>query len=280
MPPDDFTPLFSSGQDTPAGALIFAMIGEELILTTTGALPQHAELALPTPHSDLVIGTYGGVACCANWWPAGTELPAALQARPMRDAMASLDGALVSIAIRAKQLLLWDRHSRYCGACGTPTEPLSGEPAKRCPACGLRDYPRLSPAAMILIRRGPDLLLARSPHFRPGMYSALAGFVEAGETVENCIHREVFEEVGLRVGSLRYFGSQSWPFPHSLMLAFHADYVGGDIVPQPGEIEHADWYAFDALPDLPSSISIAGLLIADAVRDLAAHYPPDWRTRA
>jgi NAD+ diphosphatase len=275
MPSDEFTPLFFAGQEANEDAQLFAMIGEDLIFTAAGALPRHSELRLSMPHSDLTIGRLDHTDCRACWWPAGTALPDTFNLRSMRDAMASLDAASVPVAVRAKQLLLWDRHSRYCGVCGTATEALTGEPAKQCPACGTRDYPRLSPAAMILIRRGPQLLLARSPHFRPGMYSALAGFVEAGETVETCVHREVLEEVGLQVNNLRYFGSQSWPFPHSLMLAFHADYVGGQIVPQPGEIEHAEWYAFNDLPDLPSPISIAGLLIADAVQELQARYPTD-----
>jgi NAD+ diphosphatase len=105
------------------------------------------------------------------------------------------------------------------------------------------------------------LLLARSPHFLPGVYSALAGFVEPGETVEQCVHRETQEEVGVRVKNLRYVCSQSWPFPHSLMLAFTAEYDGGDIRPQPGEIEDAGWYHIDTLPTIPAQLSVAYQLI-------------------
>jgi NAD+ diphosphatase len=121
---------------------------------------------------------------------------------------------------------------------------------------------------MVLVRRGQELLLARSPHFPEGMFSALAGFVEAGETLEQTVEREVFEEVGVRVARLRYFGSQSWPFPNSLMIAFVADYAGGDITPQPGEIEAADWFAIDALPRLPNAVSIARRLIDATVAEL------------
>ena len=118
-------------------------------------------------------------------------------------------------------------------------------------------------------RGRPELLLARAPHFAPGMYSALAGFVEAGESLEECVHREVAEEVGVTVTGLRYYGSQSWPFPHSLMVAFSAQWSGGEIVPQAGEIEDAQWFALDALPAIPPRFSISGHLIRDTAQALA-----------
>jgi NAD+ diphosphatase len=121
---------------------------------------------------------------------------------------------------------------------------------------------------MVLIRNGRELLLARSSRFPPNMYSALAGFVEPGETIESCIEREVFEEVGLRVRNFRYFGSQPWPFPHSLMIAFFADYAGGDIVPQPEEIEDAQWFDVDSLPGLPMPISISRWLIDAGIDEI------------
>ncbi len=130
-----------------------------------------------------------------------------------------------------------------------------------CEQCATRQYPRLSPSMIVLVTRGDEILLARSPRFAPGVYSTLAGFVEPAESVEQCVIREVREEVGLEVGNLRYQGSQSWPFPHSLMLGFHAEYVGGEIVPQPEEIEDARWFALDALPPLPKPGSISRYLV-------------------
>jgi NAD+ diphosphatase len=118
---------------------------------------------------------------------------------------------------------------------------------------------------MALVWRGNELLLARSPHYVKGMFSALAGFVEAGESLEDCVHREVAEEVGVTVRNLRYYGSQSWPFPHSLMVAFTAEWAGGEIVAQESEIESAGWYSIDALPGVPPRFSIAGHLIRDTV---------------
>jgi NAD+ diphosphatase len=175
---------------------------------------------------------------------------------------------LAALAGRAAQVLEWDRAHRFCGACGTPTEHAPGERARRCPACSRVAYPRVSPAMMVLVWRAGELLLGRSPHYVPGVYSALAGFVEAGESLEDCVHREVAEEVAVTVQDLRYYGSQSWPFPHSLMVAFTARWSSGEIVPQASEIEHAGWFAPDALPNIPPRFSIAGHLIRDTLMAL------------
>lgn len=127
---------------------------------------------------------------------------------------------------------------------------------------------------IVLVTRGDELLLARSPRFVPGVYSTLAGFVEPGESAEECVVREVHEEVGIQVGNLQYLGSQGWPFPHSLMLGFHAEYVGGEIVPQPEEIEDARWFAIDQLPPLPMQRSIARYLIDLYVARRLGHPEP------
>jgi ADP-ribose pyrophosphatase YjhB (NUDIX family) len=155
-------------------------------------------------------------------------------------------------------------------SCGTPTQIKGSERVRQCPACGQVHYPRLAPAVMALVRRGDELLLARSPHFPPGMHSALAGFVEPGESLEQCLHREVKEEVGVDVTNLRYFSSQPWPFPHSLMIAFTCDYAGGQLTPQPDEIEAAQWFTLDALPVLPNPISIARRLIDATIAQMRA----------
>ena len=143
-----------------------------------------------------------------------------------------------------------------------------------CAACGLVAYPRILPAIMVLISRGDELLLARGPRSKPGVFSALAGFVEAGETLEQCVTREVLEEVGIAITNLRFYRSQSWPFPDSLMVAFFADYAGGIINPDPLEIEDAKWFSRSALPALPEPVSIARQLIDAACRMQTA---PDER---
>ena len=175
----------------------------------------------------------------------------------------------MAVAGRAVQIVEWDRTHQFCGACAAPTVLHERVRARVCtnPACKLEAYPRLSPAMIVAVERGEELLLARSPHFPAGIYSVLAGFVDPGESVEDAVHREVFEETAVRVANVRYFASQPWPFPNSLMLGFQADYAGGDVVPEPGEIEHAAFFHVDALPPLfPGNVSISQWLIADFVR--------------
>ena len=213
-----------------------------------------------SPTDALHIGEWQGKPCYAadvSVLPAG--VPGVLT--PVRSLYGIAGMEAFALAGRATQLLDWRRNHRFCGRCATPTHMKTTEFAMECPSCGLLAYPRISPAVMVLITRGDELLLARSPHFKPGVFSALAGFVEAGETLEACAVREVREEVGIEIANLRYFQSQPWPFPDSLMLAFFADYAGGTITPDPSEIEAAGWFRRDALPPLPDPVSIARRLI-------------------
>ncbi|MEK8026504.1 NAD(+) diphosphatase [Pseudaquabacterium rugosum] len=301
----DFEPAIV-GPDAPSSAAwIFAFRGAQLLwplqaeapppeadappawaealqpLAAGHALWQHAQAAVAEPAASAglagspaerppglaahYLGRLGGQDCWALALPAEAPLDG-WQPRPLRASMMALPEPLALLAGRAAQILEWDRTHRHCGCCGTPTERLAGERARRCPACGHSAWPRLSPAMMALVWRPGELLLARGPHFAPGMYSALAGFVEPGESLEDCLHREVAEEVGVQVEPPVYFGSQNWPFPHSLMVAYTARWRGGAIVPQPGEIEDARWYPLDALPTLPPPLSIAGRMIR-ALRD-------------
>ena len=216
------------------------------------------------PEHVLPVGELDGRACYAAEIDEFPEI-ALGEATPLR-AIFQLAGAEVfALAGRATQLLDWQKHHRFCGQCGMPTMKKAGELSMQCPSCGLLAYPRISPAVMVLVRDGDKLLLARSPHFKPGVFSALAGFVEPGETLEECAVREVREEVGIEIANLRYFHSQPWPFPNSLMVAFFADYAGGAITPDPNEIEAADWFLPDALPVLPEPISISRRLIDAAL---------------
>ena len=161
----------------------------------------------------------------------------------------------------ASQIGTWARQHRFCGSCAGPMQPVAGERAMHCPACAIQHYPRLSPSMIVLVTRSDEILLARSPRFNQGVYSTLAGFVEAGESVEDCVAREVFEEVGLQVQNLDVGARQGWPFPDSLMLGFHAEYAAGEIVMQAEEIEDARWFALDDLPLLPPPSSISRYLI-------------------
>jgi len=223
------------------------------------------------PAQPLYLGVLGGLACWAAEAPADAPPPPAGHAwEGLRTLFSVLDDAHFALAGRAIQLVDWDRSHRYCGRCGTPTEAKAEERARVCPACRLSAYPRIAPAVMALVRREGEILLGRSPHFPPGMYSALAGFVEPGETLEQCLAREVEEEVGVQVSRIRYFASQPWPFPNSLMIAFVCDWIGGEIRPQAGEIEDAKWFDVLQLPKLPSRISIARRLIDAVVNEMRA----------
>jgi NAD+ diphosphatase len=163
---------------------------------------------------------------------------------------------------RAHQLSTWDRDHQFCGRCGTAMrEKHAAEHTKICPSCNLRHYPRISPCIIVSIRKDDQILLARGPLAPKDRYSNIAGFVEAGETLEQAVAREVREEVGLEVTNIRYVDSQPWSFPHQLMVGFFADYASGEITPAPGEIEEANWYPIDNLPNIPNNATISGQLI-------------------
>jgi NAD+ diphosphatase len=223
------------------------------------------------PARTLYLGRLAGADCWAAEAPAEAAAPPpGLAWEGLRTLFSVLEDAHFALAGRAVQLLDWDRSHRYCGRCGAPTEAKTDERSRVCRACRLTAYPKLSPAVMALVRREGEILLGRSPHFPPGMYSALAGFVEPGETLEQCLAREVEEEVGVRVSRIRYFASQPWPFPNSLMIAFVCDWLSGEICPQAGEIEAAAWFNVLQLPKLPSKISIARKLIDSVVAEMRA----------
>jgi len=214
------------------------------------------------------LGCYRGTDCIAIHVAGDSPDIDGWQWRGLRSLFLQLPDAELALAGRAFQISEWERSHRFCGRCGTAMRDKTGERAKECPACGYVAYPRISPAMMVLVTRGADLLLARANRFPAGTYSALAGFVEAGESIEDCIHREVREEVGIEVRELRYFTSQAWPFPHSLMIAYNAEYAGGDMHPSDDEIADAQWFSIDALPQLPSPISVSRKLIDATVERL------------
>ncbi len=243
--------------------------GNELFTTTDAEpgniFPRGRASDFGNPKDALLIGEWQNLPCYAAEIDKIPEsIPGEL--RPVRSLFSLAGAGAFSFAARATQLMDWQKNHRYCGRCNTPTARKTNEYAMACPACGLVVYPRISPVVMVLIHRGDELLLARSPHFKPGVFSALAGFVEAGETLEQCAVREVREEVGVEITNLRYFRSQPWPFPDSLMIAFFADYAGGTIKPDPSEIEAAGWFPRSALPLLPDPVSIARQLIDAACR--------------
>ncbi|MCE9684175.1 NAD(+) diphosphatase [Halomonas alkalisoli] len=192
----------------------------------------------------LAVETQGG-----NDWPDG------------RQWLARLPESWFPLLSTALQVSAWLRDHSYCGRCGAASVRLDGEFAMHCPACGLRNYPRISPCIITLVTHGNDMLLARSPRFPPGRYSTLAGFIEPGESAEEAVHREIFEEVGVTVGRIRYYRSQAWPFPHALMLGFFAEAASRRIRIDGVEIADAAWFSPERLPQLPPPYSISRALI-------------------
>lgn len=162
---------------------------------------------------------------------------------------------------KAYQINFWDSHSRYCPACGSATEKLNII-TKRCPQCHYELYPPIAAAIIVLVKRGEDeVLLVHARNFRGNFKGLVAGFLEAGETLEQCVAREVMEETGLHIDHIRYVDSQSWPYPSGLMVGFVADYVSGEIKMQEEELSTAAFYHRDHLPEIPRKVSIARRLI-------------------
>jgi NAD+ diphosphatase len=182
--------------------------------------------------------------------------------KSLRSLLFSNDELAFSIAGKAAQLEDWYRNHRFCGSCGAPTSDHTNQRAVCCTVCLKQFFPRINPCAIMLVVDGDKVLLARSSRFKSNFYSCLAGFIEVGETAEDTVRREVREEVGVEIENIRYFKSQSWPFPSQLMLGFIVDYKSGEIVIEPEEIAEANWYHVNDLPTVPSSaISVAGELI-------------------
>jgi NAD+ diphosphatase len=188
---------------------------------------------------------------------------------------AFVDARLFGLVGRAMHTCDWLTTSRFCGRCGTATKrhEKENERAMACPSCGLHAYPRISPAIITLVRKGDLALLANNAKFPGAFYSTLAGFADIGESLEETLVREVREEVGIVVKDVRYFGSQPWPFPNSLMIAFTAEWQAGEIVIDPEELSDAKWFRADELPMIPPPATIARQLIDAWVAEVAKGTP-------
>ena len=207
------------------------------------------------------LGSLNGKPCYVAEVSEGTDPPDGMRFCGLRTLFDLVDEALYRLAVVAVEVADWDRLHQFCGRCGERTDYKEGVRAKECRHCGLVSFPRMSPAVIVAVERGHKLLLARANRFPAKFYSVLAGFVEPGETLEEAVAREIREEVGIEVADIRYFGSQPWPFPDSLMIGFTAKYAGGELRIDGTEIVDAGWFAADELPTLPGKISIARRLI-------------------
>lgn len=215
----------------------------------------------PTLANIFYIGKIDGIPCYAGEVIGDTVLPVGMSFIRLRSLIADLDEEIFPVAGRAYQIVNWARTHRFCGRCGGRTLKREYELAMVCEKCGFTSYPRISPAVITAVVKDDAILLARAHRFPPGLYSVIAGFVEPGETLEQCVRREIQEETGIQVKNIRYFGSQQWPFPNSLMIGFTAEYESGEIKIDPGELTDARWCTPDSLPELPHTITIARRLI-------------------
>lgn len=201
------------------------------------------------------------------------QLPSTMEAVPLRKALEILGQDWYTIAVKAYMIITWDKNHQFCGRCGSDTTHRTGTFERICSLCEITFYPRISPSIIVCITNQDRILMARSYHFPAGVYGMIAGFVEPGESVEDAVHREVLEEVGITVSNLEYFGSQAWPFPDSLMIAFTGKYSTGEIDINNDEIEAAGWYRYDELPGRPSSsVSISGKLLDYSITRLQTEF--------
>jgi NAD+ diphosphatase len=257
------------------GELCIVFQGGELICDMRSAEPcmidsGTVEMGQWQARQRLFLGYWRNRACFALEIEPAAELdPMVFQRGNLYRVLGRMDEQLFALAGRASQLLAWERDHRYCGRCGEAMSMDVDERAMRCHPCATINYPRIAPCIIVLVTRGQELLLANNVNFPGPMYSTLAGFIEAGETAEQTLVREVREEVGVEVTNIRYFGSQSWPFPSQLMLGYFAEYTGGEILCDPREIADAQWFNCHNLPMIPPESSISGQLIQHYINHLS-----------
>ncbi len=263
---DNFTPYYSPPHDTGEFSMWFIFYKNELLIQEKQG-SYHVPLLNIVEQDKLplinqfYLGQYDSIHCFGAEINPITSIPSGYQALGLRQLFGLISDDLLTLAGRVIHLLYWDSTTQFCGRCGHTTLLKTDERAKECPQCGLINYPQLAPAVIILIEKDNEILLARSPRFKPKMYSVIAGFVEPGETLEQTVLREIREEVGIQVHNIQYFGSQHWPFPQSLMIAFTAQYLSGQITIDHREIEDADWFTIENLPPIPNKMSISRWLI-------------------
>lgn len=253
-----------SGNHTKAWLFIFnsaKMLVKEIAGEVSIPMNEDVENTVLSLENKRYFGELDGIPCyCVEVY--GPEAAGeGLFFKDLRSLLGRIEEDIFLLAGRAYQIVNWHRMNKFCGKCSAPTETLPNELAKKCPNCASVFYPRISPAVIVAVFRQNEILLAHNKNFRPNWYSVIAGFVEPGETFEDCVVREVMEEVGIKVRNVSYFGSQPWPFPDSLMVGFTAEYESGDILVDGEEIDSAGWYNYDNLPPCPTQTSIAGRLI-------------------
>ena len=260
----EFQPLPPDTPDNGDPGFFLLIQGGDLVLFNENDQPVLPWGALPLwvePHSTVMIGLWQGKPLRAGRVARTTVLPSPFTTEPFNAYSERLNDRLLTLGGIARNLLSWDHESAHCPRCGEGMERHPGSWGKRCLPCGMERFPPTYPCAIVLVRRGAEFLLGRKAIWPQGRYSLIAGFLDPGESLEECAVREVREETGVEITNLRYVGSQSWPFPSQIMAGFVADYAGGEVNVADDELEDARWFTADSPPLLPSKRSIARWII-------------------
>lgn len=254
---DLFTPLSPDQNPIAAPGFLAVLQGTSLVVPIGSPQALLPDDVLPTesvPDAEpLLIGLWQGKPLRAVRIAPEAVLSNGYEALPFQGPDFRLDDLLATIAGRAAQILHWERRSRFCSHCGCALDRIPGGWGKRCPSCRDEHFPHIHPCIIVLVRRGGELLMIRNAAWSPGRFSLVAGFLDFGESLEECVQREVREEAGIEVTNIRYAGSQCWPFPSQVMVGFLADYAGGEVMPDGVEVAEAGWFHEDALPTLPGN---------------------------
>ena len=267
--PFRFIPHHRAPEQPGDDPILFAFRGREMLVTEGLNLPSISEIDAHGFEAvrRQYLGQLDGRHCYSAELPANVDPQSGYRFANLHMLHGTLDEMQRGLAGRAVQIVEWDRTHQYCGACAEPTVLSEIDRSRSCPSCKIPMYPRLSPAMIVAVERGDEILLARGANFPPGIKSVLAGFVEPGESAEDAVRREIFEETKIIVQEVEYFASQAWPFPNSLMLGFRAKYQAGEIEVDGEEILEADWYSAKTMPHFfPGKVSIAQWLIHDFLK--------------
>lgn len=262
----NFIPETMPSQEKKEKDLFFVFYNNKILVfykktvVTIPSFSEFAKLSLNN-YEEYYLGKFKDTPCYAVKLNEDPILCDELKFEDLRSIGLSIGEDFFTIAGKAYQILNWQETHNFCGRCGSRLENSQHERSKICNTCGLISYPKISPAIIVAVTKGDKLLLAHNNNFPENLYSVIAGFVEPGETVEQCIKREVYEETNIKIKDIKYFSSQPWSFPDSLMLGFTASYDSGDIKVDEVEINNAAWFTVDSLPLIPSKISIARKLI-------------------
>lgn len=258
-PPTEAAPGAAFWLPFKGSDLIVKSEADERIGLGLGSLEELNTIFQPSD-VPLYLGTLNGRPCLACSVSPDFGVPEGWKALGIRSLFGQLEETEYGLSGYASQLLGWQRSSRFCGACGNPTELVGGDWGKRCTNCKHTTYPHVTPAVLALVHDGDQILLTHKPGWGK-MYSLIAGFVEPGESLEECLHREVLEEAGLTLTDAVYRGSQPWPFPHQIMIGFWAKYLEGQIKLDDAELDDARWFHVDDLPPMPPKLSLSRQLI-------------------